>query len=293
MSRLSPRARGIRKPAMIHFAPEPGGRDAFDAFLRALLVADWESATGPMRFSSNLTLEDLAEAAFFQNTRILLAALAADKGTAATATGNLNRAFVRQLFDRAILPKPFRESTRHVCKVINEQDLWPMHLVRVVSECGGLMARRRKRFQLTRAGRELLPDGQAGVLFRKVFLAYFRKFDLHYDFHLREVPGIQQTLAVILWRLETVAREWTPVRGLAPQILLPGVLNQLHAAMAYAYDTEEWILGGYVLDPLKDLGLIERTPRGEWPSVTEHDEIRLSALWRKFIHFEAWAGGAQ
>ena len=272
---------------MIQFAPEPGGREAFDAFLRNLLVADWNSATGPMRFCSSLTLSDLADAAFFQNTRLLLTALAAENGTPATASGNLNRVFVRQMFDRVILPKPFRETTLQVCKVINEQDVWPLHLVRVVSECGSLVARRKKRFQLTHAGRDLLPVGQAGVLFRKLFLAYFRKFDLRYNFHLRDVPGIQETMAVILWRLDSVARDWTPVRGLASQVLLPGVLNQLHAAMTFPRDTEGWILDGYVLKPLLNLGLLERAPRSEWPSVTARDRIRLSPLWRKFISFEA------
>jgi len=129
-------------------------------------------------------------------------------------------------------------------------------------------------------------------LFRTLFLAYFRRFDLHYDFHLRDVPGIQQTIAVILWRLDTVARDWKPVRGLAPEILLPGVLNQLREAMVSQYDKEEWILAGYVLDPLFDLGLIERKQRAEWPSVTEKDFIRVTALWRKFITF-AWNGGAR
>ena len=277
---------------MIQFAPEPGGREALDAYWRALLVADWESATGPLRFSPSLTLSDLADAAFFQNARVLLAALAEAGGTPATAIGNLNRVFVRQMFGRLTLSKPFRDSIRRVCKVVNEQDVWPLHLARVVAECAGLMARRNKRFQLTKAGRELLSDAQAGALFRRLFLAYFRKFDLRYDFHLRDVPGIQETLAVILWRLDSVARDWRPVRGLAPQVLLPGVLNQLHAAMTFAHDTEEWILGGYVLEPLFDLGLIERTPRSEWPAITAHDEIQTTALWRRFTHFEPWSGAA-
>jgi hypothetical protein len=278
---------------MIQFAPEPGGRQAFDAFLRSLLKADWESSTGPMRFCPSLTLSDLADAAFFQNARLLLAALEEAGGTPATATGNLNRVFVRQMFDRLILSKPLRESTLQVCKVLNEQDVWPLHVVRIVSECGGLVSRRKQRFQPTRAGRELLPAAQAGMLFRRLFLAYFRKFDLHYDFHLRDVPGIQETLAVILWRLENMARDWTPVRGLASQVLLPGVLNQLHVAMAFPHDTEEWILGGYVLEPLLDLGLVERMPQTEWALFTERDKVRVSALWRKFIHFEHWAGGAR
>lgn len=271
---------------MIHFAPEPSGRAVFEAFLRRLLDADWQDPQGPLRLSQNLILADLASSTFFQNTRVLLTALTESNGTVATATGNLNRVFVRQMFDRITLPKPGRESTLAVCKVINEPDVWPLHLARIVGECAGLITRRNKRAQLTRSGRELLPDEQAGSLFRKLFLAYFRKFDLHYDFHLRDVPGIQQTMAVILWRIDTVARNWVPVRGLAPELLLPGVLNQLRQAMLSTYDTEEWILAGYVLEPLWDLGLLERRKASEWPSITDKDHIRVTPLWRKFISFE-------
>ena len=61
--------------------------------------------------------------------------------------------------------------------------------------------------------------------------------------------------------------------------------------MKSPYEKKEWILDGYVLRPLFDLGLIERTPQSEWPSITENDQIRTSALWRKFITFERWSGG--
>ena len=270
---------------MIPDALQPSGREAFDAFSHSLLVADWERPDGPLRLNADLQLADLAGADFFVNVRLFLAALADGGGAPATATGNLNRLFVGSMFDRLKLPQPYRESIRQVCKVVNEQDLWPLHLVRVVSETAGLAARRNKRFQLTKAGRAALPDDQAGRLYRRLFLAYFRRFDLHYDFFLRDVPGIQETMAVILWRLDTVARDWTPVQGLAPRVLLPGVIYQLHAAMMSSYDTEEWILGGYVLDPLFDLGLIERRQRNERPTVAEHGDIRVSALWRKFIGF--------
>jgi hypothetical protein len=245
-----------------------------------------------MRFSTGLTLSDLADAAFFQNTRLFLAALAAEHGTPATATGNLTRAFVGSLFDRLILSQTARESIRHVCKVVNEQDLWPLHLARVVAECAGLVARRNKRFQLTKAGRELLPDDHAGALFRRLFLAYFRRFNLQYSFSLRDVPLIQGSMAVILWRLDSVARDWTPVRGLAQQVLLRQVFDQLHAAMKSPFDKEEWILGGYVLLPLLDLGLLERKPLSGWSLIEEHHQVRISPLWQKFIHFEPWVGGA-
>src|ERR1019366_4924140 len=118
---------------MIQFTPEPGVPHPFDAFVRRLLEADWESTTGPMRFSASLTLSDLADAAFLHNTRVLMAGLAAEQGTPATATGNLTRAFVGKLLDRVALPTRSRESIRAVCKVVNELDLWPLHLARVVA----------------------------------------------------------------------------------------------------------------------------------------------------------------
>ena len=257
-----------------------------EPLLRDLLEADWESTSGPIRFRADLTHADLAAVPFFVNTRHFLTAVAAAGGTATTPGGNLNRLFVTQMFDRLLLPASSRESIRHVCKVVNEHDLWPLHLVRVMSECTGLVARRNKRFHLTKIARELLPDSQAGILYRKLFIAYFRRFDLRYDFHLRDVPGIQTTMAVILWRLATVAREWTPVGGLARQILLLPVLEQLHSTMTYELDTEEWILAGYVLNPLLDFGLIEKRSGGDWPGVTEEDSIQISPLWEKFIEFE-------
>lgn len=277
---------------MSQFPPEPNAREVFEAFCRSLLVADWEEPGGPLRLNADLNLADLRDADFFVNTRLFLATLAEEDGAPATATGNLNRVFVRRMFDRLKLPEAYRDSIRRVCKVINERDVWPLHLVRVVCECGGVAARRKKRFHLTKAGRMLLPDGQAGALFRRLFLACFRRFDLRYEFHLRDVPGIQETMAVILWRLDTVARDWTPVRGLARDVLLPSVLSQLRQAMIGPHDSEEWILAGYVLDPLFRLGLIERQNNDGWLNMTAEDSIRVTALWRKFIGF-AWNGGAK
>ena len=272
---------------MSEFIRESRAYAALQVFCRSLLDADWEQSGGPLRLSGDLKLADLADVEMFDDARIFLTVLAEEDGAPATATGNLNRAFVRLMFDRLKLPEDYRESTLRVCKVINEGDVWPLHIVRAVSECAGLVYRRKKRFRVTKAGRMLLADEQAGALFRKLFIAYLQKFDLRYEFRFRDVPGIQQTMAIILWRLDAVARDWTPVRGLAPKVLLPAVLDQLHQAATYPYDTEEWILAGYVLRPLSRLGLIERRVAGEDSHVTEDDSIRITALWRRFICFPA------
>jgi hypothetical protein len=275
---------------MIQFVAELRGSESFDAFLRDLLLAGWSSPEGPLHLSEDLSLSDLAEAEFFLNARLLLAALVEEDGAPATATGNLNRVFVGRMFYRLKLPSLSRKSIQQCCKVLNEQDLCVLHLARIVSECARLIARRKKRFHVTKTGRALLPDDRAGALNRALFVAYFRRFDLRYR-QLRDVPGIQATAAAILWRLDTVAQDWTPVLGLAPRILLPRVLDEMHKAMTYPHDAEEWVLAGYLLNPLLDFGLIETKESSEWPGVTEKDDIRLTALWKKFIHF-AWNGDA-
>lgn len=270
---------------MISNNPKPHAPLPFEFFLRYLVAARWDLPGGPIQFSDKLTLMELAAAPFFLDARLLLESLVAEGGTPATATGNLNRVFVRRMFDRMTLPTPFRESTLHVCTVINETDVGRLHEARIVCGCAGLLARRKKRFAATKDGHAVLPEDRAGEFYRQLFIAYFRRYNLSYGFHLRDVPGLQESMAVILWRLAAVARGWTPVRGLADQVLLPAVHQQLRAAMISPYDTEEWILSGYVLDALFDFGLIERKQAGEWPGIAEKDEIRTTALWRRFITF--------
>lgn len=275
---------------MIQFIDEPRDGEGCRAFVRQLILTEWNSPQSPLRLSADLNLADLATAGFFLNTRILLTALAEEEGAATTATGNLTREFVGRMFEQVKIPALSRESIRRCNKVLNEQDLWAVHLLRIVSQRARLIARRKKRFQLTRIGRALLPENQAGALYRACFLGYFRHFDFR-SFHFRDVPGIQATMAVNLWRLDSVARDWTPVRGLAPRILLPRVLDEMHETMTYPSDTEEWILSSYLLEPLQDFGLIEMKSSGQWPRVTANDEVRLTALWGKFIRFAQEGGG--
>ena len=51
------------------------------------------------------------------------------------------------------------------------------------------------------------------------------------------------------------------------------------------YDNEEWILTGYVLDPLVDLGLLETRKDDQGDLLTEKGCVRFTDLWRKFMFF--------
>lgn len=275
---------------MVSNNPEPGFLRRLEGYCRNLCEANWQDPNGPLRLNRGLSSADLQKADFFQNTRQFLLALQEEGQTAATATGNLNRPFVRRMLERVALPALQRETILRVHKVLNEQDLWVLHLSRVVSEAARLVARRSQLFTLTRQGAALLAEDRAGELYHTLFVAYYREFNLHYDFHLRDVPGIQQSMAAILWRLEDVLEDWRPVQGLAPKVLLPRVLQQLREAMVSQYDKEEWIFTGYVLEPLRKFGLIERRSTSDWPAISEKDSVRVTPLWKKFISFTPFAG---
>lgn len=259
--------------------------DRINRFLKSLYDADWCDPSGLIRLAEDLTLADVAEAEVFHNTRVFLQALTDAGRTPATATGNLTRVFVRRVSGDLHWSKFERRMTDQHCKVVNEQDVWPLHMARVLAELGKLVAKRKREFVLTKLGRALLPGDHAGALFRHLFLTYFRKLDLRYVAHLRDVPEIQSTMAITLWRLAETAGDWRLVNGIAREILPPRVRERMLDAMVSDYDTEEWIVSSYVLTPLRDLGLLEREKESEWPGIGEKDRVRISPLFRRFISF--------
>src|SRR3954468_19454961 len=117
---------------MIADTPQPGFLSRLEAYCRSLCEANWQDPGGPLRLNRDLSSADVQNASFFQNTRQFLLALQEQKGTAGTATGNLNRVFVRHMLDRVALSPLQRQTILEVNKVINEQDLWALHLSRVV-----------------------------------------------------------------------------------------------------------------------------------------------------------------
>jgi hypothetical protein len=102
---------------------------------------------------------------------------------------------------------------------------------------------------------------------------------------MRDVPEIQPVLAIVLWRLALVADDWVDVKGLAPKILPPRLLPYVHAAMVSEYDSEEWILVSYVLNPLFNFGLLAREKGPTWPVIVDDDRIRITPLFRRFLSF--------
>jgi hypothetical protein len=108
--------------------------------------------------------------------------------------------------------------------------------------------------------------------------------DLCYLVQVREIPEIQATLAIILWRLEQVAENWRAVKGMAAQILPPRVMTKMVSEQHGDSDTPDFFVSAYMLCPLHDFGLLERRRESEW-RLGEKDTVRVTPLFRRFIRF--------
>lgn len=259
---------------------------ATNAYMHRLYQADWEDPHGPLRLREDLPLTALTGSSLFQDLRLFLATLAEEDGTPTTATGNLNRAFVGRMFERMEIPDTLRKSIRDYNKVLNELDLWSLHIVRVLAELSGLVRKRKKRWLVTRCGREMLAESAAGALYRRAFITLFRKLNISYLSAVRDVPDIQPGMAIILWRIDMLLESWTPIKGLPPQIFTARLMQRLHDAMVSPYQRAEDILESYVLWPLRRCGLLEiRGHPSGYADFEGQGEVRMTPLFRRFIEF--------
>ena len=90
--------------------PRFESHEALDVFLSRLVNANWDTSDGPIQFYPNLSMPDLENASFFQNTRLFLSALYDENGVNATAVGNLTRKFVHWMFDRMTFSPSYYDS---------------------------------------------------------------------------------------------------------------------------------------------------------------------------------------
>lgn len=271
---------------VIRIDVRPATKADVDAFIAQLLKADWNSPNSPIQMADDLPYEDLKSVLFFDQCRQFLRLIDENKGAPLTATGNLNRAYV------ALMMEKLDWLRRHmaplvdlgVCKVFNEQDVRPLEVLHGVCEYGKLIYKRRNRVFLTGKDRELLADAHAGSLYRLLFLTLFQQFDLDFFSAYRETPFVQDSIAVILWRLQLVARDWATAEQLTREVFLYSVSDQIKAVSPWP-TAEAAVLADEVLEPLTWFGLLEcDQPLERWLH-HEKAKYRKTPLFDRFLSF--------
>ena len=125
-------------PEMGNLSPEQVSR---------LIYFPWEKETFPIKFNKELTHSELKDSIFLTNAITFLKTLIELKNeNTATVKGNLNRKIVKIVFDKLIIDEDDREFTLKYNKVINEIDIFPLHIIRTVCESAGLIFQTKNRF---------------------------------------------------------------------------------------------------------------------------------------------------
>jgi hypothetical protein len=214
--------------------------------------------------------------------------LAETDGTPATAAGNLKRAFVAEMVEQMRFQEGYLDQLFRRNKVVNEEDVGTLHVLRVNLEVGGLLKRRKGRFTLTRKGKELAKPDQVGRLFLHLFRTYFGRFNIAYGSRGVVGSSLQRAVPILLWQIGARAREWISLRDLAVQVL-PGRPGMPPAEDSPERWPEESELRWWVLRPLRGFGLLEERSVGQgeaWYSRPQEIQLRTTPLYEVFLRFE-------
>jgi hypothetical protein len=266
-------------------APQPELSGLSPAQAQSLLEGDWKG-DGPLRITENLSLDQLVGVLMLTNARILLQAAIDRDGLPATEAGNLRRVVVTEMLDRMTWPDGYAERVRQANKTINEHDVWPLHILRVVLDVAGLLRRRKGQFKVTRDGRRLAKEPNAGTLLTHLFRAYYRNFNLAYGDQDADAPQLQYVVPLLLWRIGVEARSWVDPEALAEQVL-PDSLRSDPEDPPMSSDRGVTRCRRRVVEPLVRFGLLQE--RVVSPSTAKwwkrQTNVRVAPLFDQLLTF--------
>ncbi len=249
-----------------------------------LIYCDWNDPNGTIRFNPGLTLKDLDQSKHLVNARTMLAAIEDETKVKATSSNNLNRKFVNRMVEALSFKEGFVGDLHRYNKVINERDVQPLHIVRVLSELAGLLKRRKNEFSLTRKGKQYLKEEKAGELFLLLFKTHYLKFDLAYLDRSPENEVLQQTIAYSFYMVRKHLKNWRSVENDAELILLPAAYEE---ALPYGFgDYPKYQTSTRIIYPLEHFGLLQSRDKKDDNSHFPNQEYKQTPLFDKFIQFK-------
>ena len=235
-----------------------------------------------IRLEPDLADAEISGSAVTANALLLLRRAAETGGLRLTATGNLSRAVVEEMFGIIQAPNYDKNELLRFQKVINEPDLLPLHFVRVLTQAAKFLRTYRGKLIPTPLGRRMLAAEQHGPLQAVLFHVAFWHMNLAYfdGYPLDSWP--QSEVGVILWSLSASAHDW----------LLRETLTRLCASPVIGVLEAQWDLGSSamearILRPLLWFGLLEsRTEPRSATEVIDRRLYRKAPLFDRFVKFD-------
>jgi len=248
-----------------------------------LLHTDWPGPDSPMTVHDNLHDSEANEIRFVHNARILLETAREEDGLPATNAGNFKRVVVSDFLERMEFDPERVEDIYELNKVINEQDVTPLHILRVVLEVGDFLEKSGGSFHPTSKAISLLRHGRAGGFMKELFLTYFKEFNIAYFSRGEDWTEIQDTITYTFYQLSKYDEDWQP----EDQFIEPLIIHTIKK-MA---DEDDWPSLDYyyrvrVLRPLEKFELVESRLVGEGEPHEKDEEYRKTQLFDRFIEFD-------
>ena len=237
---------------------------------------------GSIRLANNLTPDEIHQSAVARNALMLLHAATDAPGLKMTATGNLSRSVVAQMFDLFTWPDLDKGMVIRMNKVINEPDFFPLYFVRHVIESSNLLRRHKGFLRASPAGRKMLDASNQRALQAVLFHVSMWHIDLGYLGRGLLQGWPQSDIGIVLWSLSVAANDWQTSERLTRLCTLPvnGVVDAQGDVGAMAMEAR-------LLRPLLWFGLLEyKCDDSEERPFDRRHLYRKTALFDRFITFD-------
>ncbi len=249
----------------------------------ALMSTSIDGPEGIIRINADLEPHEVSNAVFAENARRMLRLIDSRERVKATTSKNLNRAFVAELIDALAYREGYIEDLRKFCKVINEFEVRPAHIVRVVLELAGLIRLQRGHFSVTKKGQRLMADTAAVELYLLLFRTFFSKFSLAYLDRCAVEDDVQDGVNYSLYAIHKGLNDWVDKDDVPRRVLLPMLYDTLVAADRLFL--AELVTVTRIVNPLEGFGLLEFEYVPDWGDREKIGRVRKTPLFDRLIRF--------
>lgn len=251
--------------------------------LDALLLSRGQAMPPAITLAPDLDATSAANAPLLATTRLMIQRAQATDGLTLTTTGALSRADVRALFDAMSWPGYDKDNALAMNKVLNEADVMPVELTRLIAQTAKLLRKREKRLLATKSGSGLAELEAAAELFAKLFATIFWQISLSYFDRVPFEAWPQNHIGIVLWCLSVAGEGWfLPEDQMRTCTVWEPTLDERHPDFpAYAFESR-------VLRPLSWLGLLEMRMIGDpnAPTWQRDRQYRKAALFDRVLRFD-------
>lgn len=185
------------------------------------------------------------------------------------------------MMEQLDVPSETVEDIRAVKKVINEEDVWDLHIARVIVEFAGLIRQHGGQFKVIQKRSHLMEDEHAGILYALLFRTFFRKLNLAYLDRMPEIPLLDETVAFSLCIASMLLLDWREVEEVSTQLLVLEAWREIpHSPYS---DNTAYVVYSRILEPLIGFGLLEERRKGD---SFRDAEVRKTDLFDRVLKFD-------